>query len=316
MHCRDPSRRDSITAQVKIQAAWPRVNWYPDSTYRKMVAQGITIWHQRRKSLNMPGIPFIRISDVGKSYDGGRTFAVRNASLAIAKGAFVSVVGASGSGKTTLLKFVNRLIQPDTGSISIDGSDTAEMEITALRRSIGYVFQNIGLFPHLTVGENIGITPQLLGWPPIRIAARIEELLDLVELPRSYATRRPATLSGGERQRVGVARAIAAHPKIVLMDEPFGALDPITRDIVGSTYKRLHNLFGLTTMMVTHDVQEAILLSDQIAVMKEGRIIASDTPRALTAAGQIDEVISLMSMPKRQADQVRVAMGNSDSPNE
>jgi osmoprotectant transport system ATP-binding protein len=281
-----------------------------------MVAQGITIWHQRLKSLNMPGIPFIRISDVGKSYDGGRTFAVRDASLAIAKGSFVSVVGASGSGKTTVLKFINRLIQPDTGTICIDGRDTVEMEITALRRGIGYVFQNVGLFPHLTVGENIGITPQLLEWPPIRIAARIEELLDLVELPRSYATRRPATLSGGERQRVGVARAISAYPKIVLMDEPFGALDPITRDIVGSTYKRLHNLFGLTTMMVTHDVQEAILLSDQIAVMKEGRIIASDTPRALIAESQIDEVISLMAMPKRQADQVRVAMGNSDSPNE
>ncbi len=264
----------------------------------------------------MPSIPFIQISDVCKSFDGGRTFAVRNASLTIAKGAFVSVVGASGSGKTTVLKFINRLIQPDTGSIRIDDRDTIAMELTALRRSIGYVFQNVGLFPHLTVGENVGITPQLLGWQPIRIAARIEELLDLVELPRSYAIRQPGTLSGGERQRVGLARAIAAHPKIVLMDEPFGALDPITRDIVGSTYKRLHNLFGLTTMMVTHDVQEAILLSDQIAIMKGGRVSALDTPRALVAENQDDDVISLMSMPKRQAEQVRVAIDNSDSQNE
>lgn len=264
----------------------------------------------------MASIPFIRISDVCKSFDGGRTFAVRNASLTIARGAFVSVVGTSGSGKTTVLKFINRLIQPDTGSIRIDDRDTIAMELTALRRSIGYVFQSVGLFPHLTVGENIGITPQLLGWQPIRIAARIKELLDLVELPRSYAIRQPATLSGGERQRVGLARAIAAHPKIVLMDEPFGALDPITRDIVGSTYKRLHNLFGLTTMMVTHDVQEAILLSDQIAIMKGGRVIALDTPRALIAESQDDDVISLMSMPKRQAEQVRVAIDNSDSQNE
>jgi osmoprotectant transport system ATP-binding protein len=259
----------------------------------------------------MPGSPFIRISDVGKSYDSGRTFAVRNASLSIAEGGFVSVVGASGSGKTTLLKFINRLIQPDSGTIQIDGRDTLEMEITALRRSVGYVFQNVGLFPHLTVGENIGITPKLLGWPSEKIAARVEELLDLVELPRDYAARRPATLSGGQRQRVGVARALSAQPKIVLMDEPFGALDPITRDTVGATYKKLHNLFGLTTVMVTHDVQEAILLSDQITVMKAGRIIASDTPRALMTESRIDDVIALMSMPKRQAEQVRIAMGDS-----
>lgn len=261
----------------------------------------------------MSSSPLIQVSDVCKSFDGGRTFAVRNASLAVAQGAFISLVGASGSGKTTLLKFINRLIDPDTGSVCIDGMNTVAMEITELRRSIGYVFQNAGLFPHLTVGENIGMTPQLLGWPSVKIAARIEELLDLVELPASYATRRPATLSGGERQRVGVARALAARPKIVLMDEPFGALDPITRDIVGATYRRLHNLLGLTTVMVTHDVQEAILLGDRIAVMKGGRVIALDTPRALMAGNQADDVIALMSMPKRQAEQVRVAIEPSDS---
>jgi osmoprotectant transport system ATP-binding protein len=261
----------------------------------------------------MSGVPLIQVSDVSKSFDGGRTFAVRNASLTVAQGAFVSLVGASGSGKTTSLKFINRLIEPDTGSVCIDGKNTLTMEITELRRSIGYVFQSAGLFPHLTVGENIGMTPQLLGWPPVKIAARIDELLDLVELPARYATRRPATLSGGERQRVGVARALAARPKIVLMDEPFGALDPITRDIVGTTYKRLHDLLGLTTLMVTHDVQEAILLSDRIAVFKEGRVLALDTPRALMAGNQADDVIALMSMPKRQAEQVRVAIEGGDS---
>lgn len=261
----------------------------------------------------MSSIPLIQVSEVCKSYDGGRTFAVRNASLAVQQGAFVSLVGASGSGKTTLLKFINRLIQPDSGVICIDGTDTAALPITELRRSIGYVFQNAGLFPHLTVAENIGMTPQLLGWPSAKIAARIDELLDLVELPASYAIRRPATLSGGERQRVGVARALAARPKIVLMDEPFGALDPITRDSVGTTYKRLHDLLGLTTVMVTHDVQEAILLGDRIAVMKGGRVIALDTPRALMAGNQADDVIALMSMPKRQAEQVRVAIERGDS---
>jgi osmoprotectant transport system ATP-binding protein len=281
-----------------------------------MAAQGIARWDQDRKLLNMASSPFIRISDVCKSFDGGRTFAVRNASLTIARGAFLSVVGESGSGKTTVLKFINRLIQPDSGSICIDGRDTVEIDITSLRRSIGYVFQNAGLFPHLTVGDNIGITPQLLGWPPVRIAARVEELLDLVELPKSYAIRQPTSLSGGERQRVCVARAIAAHPKIVLMDEPFGALDPITRDSVGSTYKRLHSRLGLTTVMVTHDVQEAILLGDQIAIMKAGRVVALDTPRVLLAENQVDEVASLMSMPKRQAEQVRVAIEGSDSHNE
>ena len=261
----------------------------------------------------MAGIPLIEVCDVSKSFDGGRTFAVRGASLTVTQGAFVSLVGASGSGKTTLLKFINRLIQPDAGTICIDGKNTLAMELTELRRSIGYVFQNAGLFPHLTVGQNIGMTPELLGWPSVTIAARVEELLELVELPARYATRRPATLSGGERQRVGVARALAARPKIVLMDEPFGALDAITRDSVGSTYKRLHDLLGLTTVMVTHDVQEAILLGDEIAVMMGGRVIVQATPRALMADDQAADVVALMSMPKRQAEQVRVAIENGDS---
>src|SRR5262249_36875746 len=160
----------------------------------------------------------------------------------------------------TTLKFINRLIEPDRGEVRIDGEPVRAAETAALRRHIGYVFQGIGLFPHMSVAENIAITPQLLGWARPEIAARVEELLELVGLPQSYAPRSPAALSGGEQQRVGVARAIAARPWIVLMDEPFGALDPITRDAVGSAYRSLHDRLGLTTIMVTHDVQEAMLM--------------------------------------------------------
>jgi osmoprotectant transport system ATP-binding protein len=215
------------------------------------------------------------------------------------------LVGASGAGKTTLLKFINRLSHPDTGDVWIDGKQVIAVDATTLRRHIGYVFQSIGLFPHMSVAENVGITPQLLGWSPAEIAARVKELLQLVELPQSYALRYPATLSGGEQQRVGVARAIAARPQIVLMDEPFGALDPITRDALGKSYQKLHEQLSLTTVMVTHDVQEAMLLADQIAVMKAGRILAYDTPQALMTCGDPD-VTALMSMPKRQAERLRV----------
>jgi osmoprotectant transport system ATP-binding protein len=157
----------------------------------------------------------------------------------------------------------------------------------------------------MSVGENVAITPQLLGWPQAEVTARVNELLDLVELPRSYASRSPSGLSGGEQQRVAVARAIAARPKIVLMDEPFGALDPITRDSVRSSYQSLHGRLGLTTIMVTHDVQEAILLADRIAVMSAGHILAYDTPRALLSNGAAAEVANLMAMPKRQAERIR-----------
>src|SRR5215212_7142784 len=255
--------------------------------------------------------PFVEIDRVSKSFDGGRTFAVHETMLPVEAGAFVAVVGASGSGKTTTLKFINRLIEPDNGEVRIEGERVADIDAPALRRRIGYVFQGIGLFPHMKVGENIGITPQLLGWPEHEIAARVQELLDLVSLPQDYATRLPAQLSGGERQRVSVARAIAARPRIVLMDEPFGALDPITRDAIGTAYRALHDKLGLTTIMVTHDVQEAVLLADRIVVMKAGRILADDTPRMLMTRSSPD-VAALMAMPKRQVDRIRTIMdGNS-----
>jgi|SRR6476646_971495 len=260
----------------------------------------------------MAAPPLIEIDKVRKTFDGGRTFAVADVTLRVESGVFLAVVGSSGSGKTTMLKFINCLIEPDGGEIRIDGAAVATADAPALRRRIGYVFQGIGLFPHMSVGENIGITPQLLGWPADEITARIGELLDLVELPRSYVSRLPAALSGGQRQRAAVARAIAARPRIVLMDEPFGALDPITRDSVGSAYRALHDKLGLTTLMVTHDVQEAVLLADRIAVMKSGRLLAHDTPLALMSASDPD-VAALMAMPKRQAERIRIIMeGHSE----
>jgi osmoprotectant transport system ATP-binding protein len=259
----------------------------------------------------------IELDKVCKSFDGGRTLAVRELTMQVEPGRFVALVGASGSGKTTTLKFINRLIEPDRGEVRIDGEPVRTAETAALRRSIGYVFQGIGLFPHMSVAENIAITPQLLGWPRAEIATRVEELLELVGLPPGYASRRPAALSGGEQQRVGVARAIAARPRIVLMDEPFGALDPITRDAVRSAYRSLHDRLGLTTIMVTHDVQEAMLVADRIAVMSGGRILADDTPHALMSNQSDAEVRDLMAMPKRQAERIQalmdgVARGDAD----
>jgi len=256
----------------------------------------------------------IEIDGLSKSFDGGQSFAVRDARVRVRPGALVALVGGSGSGKTTLLKSINRLIEPDSGEVRIEGEPVGRAEAPSLRRRIGYVFQDIGLFPHMSVAENIGITPQLLGWLQQEIAARIAELLDLVGLPQSYASRFPAALSGGERQRVGVARAIAARPKIVLMDEPFGALDPITRDALGSAYRALHEKLGLTTIMVTHDVQEAVLLADEIVVMKRGRVLAQDIPRALLADAAHPDVRALMAMPKRQAERIRAVIGEGERP--
>ena len=252
--------------------------------------------------------PIIAIERASKSYRNGQQFALDDLSLQIAPATFVAVVGASGSGKTTLLKTMNRLADIDAGVVRVSGEAVNGVPEHELRRRMGYVFQGIGLFPHLSVAENIGITPRLLGWDAATIAARVDELADLVALPRNLLRRLPADLSGGQQQRVGVARALAAKPAILLMDEPFGALDPITRDALGTQVRSLHDAMGLTTVMITHDVLEAVLLADRIIVMRAGRIVADDVPHVLLAGHPDGEVRALMEMPRRQAERVRAVL--------
>lgn len=249
----------------------------------------------------------IQLSRIAKAYDGKLVLAATD--LSIPRGQFVALVGGSGAGKTTLLKTINGLVRPSGGAVTIEGVETATLDGPSLRRRIGYVFQEVGLFPHLTVGENIGMVPTLLGWTRPEIAARVEDLLDLVSLPRALAERRPASLSGGQRQRVGVARALAARPAILLMDEPFGALDPVTRIALADDVRALHDHLGLTTVMVTHDVSEALLLADRIVVMADGAVIADDSPRALLGAQADPRVEALMQAPRRQAQRVREIVG-------
>jgi osmoprotectant transport system ATP-binding protein len=252
--------------------------------------------------------PLIAFAHVGKSFDGGRVRAVDDVSLEVAGGEFLSIVGGSGSGKTTLLRLANRLIDADQGHITIEGADVRAADPVALRRRIGYVFQSGGLFPHLSVAGNIGITPKLLGVPAAKISTAVDELLDLVRLDRTlYRDRFPHELSGGQRQRVGVARALAARPKIVLMDEPFGALDPLTRDALGDDYRALHDKLGLTTVMITHDMTEAILLADRVAVMRAGRLLAQGTPAELADSGDA-YVGELLRTPRRQAERLQVLL--------
>jgi osmoprotectant transport system ATP-binding protein len=256
--------------------------------------------------------PRIAFAHVGKSFDGGRgakpVLAVDDVSLEVAEGEFLAIVGGSGSGKTTLLRLANRLIEADQGHITVEGEDVRAVDPVSLRRRIGYVFQSGGMFPYISVADNIGVTPKLLGKPAAEISARVDELLDLVRLDRAeYRDRFPHELSGGQRQRVGVARALAAHPRIVLMDEPFGALDPLTRDALGDDFRDLHRKLGLTTVMITHDMTEAILLADRIAVMRGGRLVAQGTPAELSTSGDA-YVGELLRTPRRQAERLKVLL--------
>lgn len=254
----------------------------------------------------MPSKPTISYQHVTKSF--GPLKAVDDISLDIAEGEFVAIVGGSGSGKTTLLRLANRLIEANGGTITVDGENVGNVDPVALRRRIGYVFQSGGLFPHLSVADNIGITPRLLGAPPAEIAARVDELIELVQLDRiSHRDRLPETLSGGQRQRVGVARALAAKPRIVLMDEPFGALDPLTRDALGDDYRSLHRRLGLTTVMITHDMTEAILLADRIAVMRGGKLLAQGTPSVLSNSRDA-YVLELLRTPRRQVERLNALL--------
>lgn len=257
--------------------------------------------------------PLINLQNISKTYRGAKTPAIDAVSLSVPAGALIALVGTSGSGKTTVMKTINRLIDPDQGTVEVDGVGVNTVDAPTLRRKIGYVFQGGGMFPHMRVGQNIGVTPRLLGWTPVEIAARTAELLDLVELPQDMTERFPAELSGGQQQRVAVARALAARPKIVLMDEPFGALDPVTRDTLGTAYRAMHTALGLTTVMVTHDIQEAILLADRIVVMKVGRVIADVTPQELLQPQANPDVAALIAVPLRHAKHIQdmIAAGAS-----
>jgi osmoprotectant transport system ATP-binding protein len=206
---------------------------------------------------------------------------VNNVSLFVPKGQTLVLLGKSGSGKTTLLKMMNRLIEPDEGSIFIDGKPIANGPLEELRRNIGYVIQAIGLFPHWTVAQNIATVPTLMDWPKDKISSRVSELLDHMGLPQQFASRYPHELSGGQQQRIGVARALAAKPSLLLMDEPFGALDPVIRKEIQSDFQHLSIFKEVTKIVVTHDVREAFYLGDEVALIDEGKVIEKATPRNL-----------------------------------
>ncbi len=245
----------------------------------------------------------IEFAGVSKLYGDRRV--VKSVSLAIERGELVALLGESGSGKTTLLKMVNRLIDPDEGTVSVDGRDVQSSDPVALRRRIGYVIQHIGLLPHLDVGDNVALVPRLVGWQPADVRARVDELLDLVGLPpATYRERFPEQLSGGQRQRVGVARALAAKPHVLLLDEPFGALDPITRAGLQRELRRIHDELELTTVIVTHDMVEALTLADRICVLRDGTLLQVATPATLMTAPADDYVAELVAMARRQGEQL------------
>jgi len=250
----------------------------------------------------------IQLEQLTRRY--GDFTAVRELSLRVDDGELLVLVGGSGSGKTTTLKMINRLIEPTAGTVLIDGQDACQMVRHQLRRRIGYAFQRTGLFPHMSVGENIAVPLTLAGWDPARIAQRVDELLDLVELaPGVPADRRPSELSGGQRQRVGVARALAASPRLMLLDEPFGALDPLTRDRLQQSFLKIRRQLGLTALFVTHDMTEALLVGDRIGVMREGSLIQIGTPRELMHSPADDYVRQLIETPMRQARVVDALLG-------
>ncbi|MBX3154929.1 MAG: ABC transporter ATP-binding protein [Deltaproteobacteria bacterium] len=243
----------------------------------------------------------IEFRGVSKRYR--ESWVVRRVDLGVAAGELIAVLGESGSGKTTLLKMVNRLIDPDEGSVVVDGTDVRERDAVELRRSIGYVIQHVGLFPHRSVADNIATVPRLLGWPAGDVRARVDELLALVGLdPEVHRDRYPDELSGGQRQRVGVARALAARPRVLLLDEPFGALDPITRVALQDEVRRLHRELALTTLLVTHDILEALSLADRIAVVYRGELRQLGTPDELLTAPADDYVTRLMGMARHQVE--------------
>ncbi len=242
----------------------------------------------------------IELHNVTKKY--GETVVVDDISLAVSEGELLVLLGDSGSGKTTTLKMINRLIDATSGEIRLDGQDVRDVPAHLLRRRVGYVFQKVGLFPHMTVAENIAITPSLLEWELSAIEKQVDQLLTMVELePATMRGRYPSELSGGQQQRVGVARALAAAPKVMLLDEPFGALDPLTRDRLQQSFSIIRREHHLTGIFVTHDMVEALILGDRIAVMRNGRLVQVGTPHQLMVEPADEYVQQLMGTPKRQA---------------
>lgn len=229
--------------------------------------------------------PLVEFQQVGFEVSGRSLLTDLN--FTIQSGEFLVLLGRSGSGKTTTMKLINRLITPTAGLVQVQGQATTAWDPIQLRRQIGYVIQETGLFPHFTIARNVGLVPTLQGWKPLQIKARVHELLDLVGLdPAQFATRYPHQLSGGQRQRVGVARALAADPPILLMDEPFGALDPITRMELQQEFQRLQQELGKTVVFVTHDIQEAFILASRIGLMQDGRLVELATPQEFSRSDQ------------------------------
>jgi len=215
----------------------------------------------------------------------GNRAVLRDLTFRVGPGEMLALVGRSGAGKSTVLKLINRMLEPQEGRVLVEGRDTREWQSTALRRRTGYVLQDIGLFPHMDVARNVGLVPFLAGWPPQGISARTRELLDLVGLaPQEFAHRWPDQLSGGQRQRVGVARALAADPPVVLMDEPFGSLDPVTRAELHREFSRIQQQVRKTIILVTHDMREAFALADRVGVLEAGSLVACDAPAAIQAS--------------------------------
>jgi len=240
----------------------------------------------------------IEIDGITKIY--GETPVVDNVTLTIDPGTICVVVGTSGSGKTTLMRMINRLVEPTSGTIRIDGEDTRKVPAYELRRRIGYAIQGHGLFPHRSVGQNIATVPKLLGWDKPRIAARVEELMDLFQLdPAQFRDRLPNELSGGQQQRVGVARALAAEPNILLMDEPYGALDPVIRAKAQEDLLAIQRRFKTTIVLVTHDMEEAIHLGSKIAVMDKGKLLQYDVPQQIIARPATPFVAELIGTSER-----------------
>ena len=226
----------------------------------------------------------ITLDGLSKTFGAGVAPAVDGLSLTVQAGEICVLIGPSGCGKTTTMRMINRMVEPDSGRIDVGGRDVTRMDAVELRRSIGYVIQQVGLFPHMTIGENIATVPKLLGWDASRTARRVDELLALVHMvPDQYRDRFPRELSGGQKQRVGVARALAANPPVMLMDEPFGAIDPITRASLQDEFLRILRDLGKTIVFVTHDIDEAIKMGSRIAILRAGKVIQYDTPQRILA---------------------------------